>query len=37
MAERTHLYNEFLQFRQEATLLLYRRQYPTFGSFELTR
>lgn len=37
IAERTRLYNEFLQFRQEATLLLYRRQYPTFGSFELTR
>jgi flavin-dependent dehydrogenase len=37
MAERTRLYNEFLEFRQEATLLLYRRQYHTFGSFELTR
>ena len=37
IAERTMLYNEFLQFRQEATLLLYRRQYSTFGSFELTR
>jgi flavin-dependent dehydrogenase len=37
LAERTRLYNEFLQFRQEATLSLYRGQYPTFGSFELTR
>jgi hypothetical protein len=26
-----------MQFRQEATLNLYRGQYPTFGSFELTR
>ena len=37
LAERTHLYNEFMLFRQEATLNLYRGQYPTFGSFELTR
>lgn len=37
ICERTHLYNEFMQFRQEATLNLYRGQYPTFGSFELTR
>lgn len=37
LAERTRLYNEFMQFRQEATLNLYRGQYPTFGSYELTR
>ncbi|HXC50680.1 MAG TPA: NAD(P)/FAD-dependent oxidoreductase [Candidatus Limnocylindrales bacterium] len=37
LAERTRLYNEFMQFRQEATLNLYRGQYSTFGSFELTR
>lgn len=37
LAERTRIYNEFMQFRQEATLDLYRGQYPTFGSFELTR
>lgn len=37
LAERTGLYNDFMQFRQEATLALYRGQYPTFGSFELTR
>jgi flavin-dependent dehydrogenase len=37
IAERVQLYNDFLQFRQEATLNLYRGQYPTFGSFELTR
>ena len=37
MCERVQLYNDFMQFRQEATLSLYRGQYPTFGSFELTR
>ncbi len=36
-AEQASLYNDFLQFRQEATLNLYRGQYPTFGSYELTR
>lgn len=36
-AERVELYDAFLQFRQEATLNLYRGQYPTFGSFELMR
>jgi flavin-dependent dehydrogenase len=37
LAERTRLYEEFMQFRQEATLMLYRGLYPTFGSYELTR
>jgi flavin-dependent dehydrogenase len=37
LAERAYLYNEFMQFRQEATLNLYRGQYPTFGSYELSR
>lgn len=37
LSERTRLYDEFMKFRQEATLSLYRGQYPTFGSFDLTR
>jgi hypothetical protein len=37
LAERLELYDRFMAFRHEATMLLYRGQYPTFGSFELTR
>jgi hypothetical protein len=32
---RTELYEEFMQFRLEAALRLYRGQYPYLGSFEL--
>jgi hypothetical protein len=35
LAERCDLYDRFMAFRQEATLLLYRNQYESFGSFEL--
>jgi flavin-dependent dehydrogenase len=37
LAERLELYDRFMAFRHEATMLLYRGQYPTFGSFELMR
>ncbi|HYB99541.1 MAG TPA: FAD-dependent monooxygenase [Candidatus Limnocylindrales bacterium] len=37
MAERTMLYNDFVQLRHEATLALYRGQYADSGSFELSR
>lgn len=35
--ERSELTNEFIQFRYEATLLLYAGLYSTFGSYELFR
>jgi flavin-dependent dehydrogenase len=34
VAERARLYDEFMLFRQEATLALYRGQYSLFGSYE---
>ena len=34
-ARRTALYDEFMQFRLEAAMLLYRDQYPDLGSYEL--
>ena len=37
LAERSGLYDEFMQFRFEATMLLYRNQYPVLGSFETMR
>ncbi len=35
--DRCRLYDELMQFRFEATLLLYQRQYPCLGSFEILR
>ncbi|HYC57311.1 MAG TPA: FAD-dependent monooxygenase [Candidatus Binatia bacterium] len=37
IAERTMLYNDFVQLRHEATIALYRGQYGDFGSYELSR
>ncbi len=37
LSERFDLYDQFMQFRHEATLLLYRNLYSTHGSFELAR
>jgi flavin-dependent dehydrogenase len=37
LATRCELYDEFMKFRQEATLELYRQQYELFGSYELGR
>ncbi len=37
LAERAGLYDAFMQFRQEATLRLYRGLYDACGSFELMR
>jgi flavin-dependent dehydrogenase len=37
LAERGALYDEFLRFRQEATLRLYRGLYGGLGSFEIAR
>ena len=37
VGERGQLMNDFIQFRYEATLLLYAGLYPTFGSYELYR
>jgi flavin-dependent dehydrogenase len=37
LATRCELYDQFMKFRQEATLELYRNQYELFGSFELGR
>jgi flavin-dependent dehydrogenase len=37
LAERTELYEQFLQFRVQAALRLYRRQYPVIGSYELCK
>jgi flavin-dependent dehydrogenase len=36
MAERCELYDQFMQFRHEAAMLLYRDLYETQGSYELT-
>ncbi len=36
MAERCELYDQFMQFRHEAAMLLYRNLYETQGSYELT-
>jgi flavin-dependent dehydrogenase len=36
LAQRIELYDEFMKFRHEATVLLYAGQYGTLGSFELT-
>jgi hypothetical protein len=35
LATRCELYDQFMKFRQEATLELYRNQYEHFGSYEL--
>ncbi len=37
LRERCELYDEFMRFRHEATMLLYRNLYSTHGSFELAR
>jgi flavin-dependent dehydrogenase len=37
LATRCELYDQFMKFRQEATLELYRSQYELFGSYELGR
>jgi len=37
LRERSDLYDQFLQFRYEATMKLYRGQYPVLGSFETMR
>lgn len=37
IAERSVTYDEFMKFRFEATLLLYRDLYPVLGSFELLK
>ncbi len=37
IAERSATYDEFMKFRFEATLLLYRDLYPVLGSFELLK
>jgi flavin-dependent dehydrogenase len=37
LATRCELYDQFMKFRQEATLELYRNQYELFGSYELGR
>lgn len=37
IAERADLYDRFMQFRQEATLSLYRGQYQMLGSYELCK
>jgi flavin-dependent dehydrogenase len=37
VGERAEAYDEYMQLRFEATLLLYTGQYQTFGSFELFR
>ncbi len=37
LAERCELYDQFMQFRHEATMLLYRNLYTPQGSFELAR
>jgi flavin-dependent dehydrogenase len=37
IAERATLYDEFMQFRQEATFALYRGQYSVLGSYELCK
>lgn len=34
---RTRTYDEFMQFRWEATMLVYRNLYSTFGSYELLK
>ncbi|MBK9754728.1 MAG: FAD-dependent monooxygenase [Nannocystis sp.] len=37
IADRSATYDEFMQFRYQATLLLYRDLYPVLGSFELLK
>lgn len=37
LRERVELYDEFMRFRHEATMLLYRGLYSTLGSYELYR
>jgi flavin-dependent dehydrogenase len=37
LATRCDLFDQFMKFRQEATLELYRNQYELFGSYELGR
>ena len=37
LATRCELFDQFMKFRQEATLELYRHQYELFGSYELGR
>ena len=37
LRERNDLYDQFMQFRYEATMKLYRGQYPVLGSFETMR
>lgn len=37
LASRTRTYDQFMQFRWEATMLLYRNLYTTFGSYELLK
>jgi len=37
IAERSQTYDEFMQFRFQATMLLYRDLYPVLGSYELLK
>lgn len=37
IAERSAVYDEFMQFRLQATMLLYRDLYPVLGSYELLK
>jgi len=37
LKERGELYDAFMKFRYEATMLLYRNQYPALGSYETMR
>lgn len=37
LLERSSTYDEFMKFRYEATMLLYRNQYPVLGSYETMR
>jgi flavin-dependent dehydrogenase len=37
LGERTDLYEQFLQYRVEAALRLYRDQYPVIGSYEICK
>lgn len=37
VAERTRIYDDYMQFRFENTMVIYQGLYPTFGSYELYR
>lgn len=37
IADRSHTYDQFMQFRFQATMLLYRDLYPVLGSYELLK